>query len=90
MIQTPDQALNEMNNFLQKHAGDSDPMWKLFDNNYQIKNKCSAHRLIQAKQELKYWIEKRQANGNYKPLALTELDHWFAKRRKLQKKNNFN
>lgn len=26
MIQTPDQALNEMNNFLQKHAGDSNPM----------------------------------------------------------------
>ena len=25
--------------------------------------------------EDQYWIEKRQANGNYKPLALTELDH---------------
>ena len=25
--------------------------------------------------EDQYWIEKRQANGDYKPLALTELDH---------------
>lgn len=24
--------------------------------------------------EDQYWIEKRQANGNYQPLALTELD----------------
>lgn len=91
MIQTPDQALNEINNFLQKHTGDSDPMWKLFNNDYQIKDKCSAHRLIKAKQELNDFVNQSNtidncttsANGIWGALELlykndiTEEDGWL-------------
>lgn len=69
MIQTPDQALNEMNNFLQKHIEETDPMWKLFNNDYQIKDKCSAHRLIKAKQELNDFINQPNTIDNCKTSA---------------------
>ena len=91
MIQTPSQALSEMNNFLQKHIGETDPMWKLFNNDYQIKNKCSAHRLIQAKQELNNFVNqpntidncKTSVNGIWGALEMlynndiTEEDGWL-------------
>lgn len=69
MIQTPSQALNEMNNFLQKHIGKTDPMWKLFNNDYEIKDKCSAHRLMQAKQELNNFVNQPNTIDNCKTSA---------------------
>ena len=91
MIQTPSQALSEMNNFLQKHIGETDPMWKLFNKDYEIKNKCSAHRLIQAKQELNNFVNqpntidncKTSVNGIWGALEMlynndiTEEDGWL-------------
>lgn len=91
LISTPDVVLDEFTKFLDKHVGDTCPMWKLFRHDYQRDISPTTRNVENAKADLNNFVNqpltiddvKTSTNGIWSALELlnvndtSEEDGWL-------------